>query len=270
MDLDRQLWSVYKSVLAARSGIERSQIEHDQASWEVSSGGCWEQVDCIKKRYTDRIASFQGVALTRAQSAQVQPAEAARRQTEEETQNGTARHGIPMYVEEPKPAAPPVESAPVSTASQIPERYEPTPAVPSATTSPQTTTSSDTQELKTATGDYEHIQAAEPSRPPEHQAPNSVVSTSQRSATPARNDDWSWLVIFGLVAVVVLAAVYFIPTIVAFSRHHRNRWLILVLNLAFGATLVGWVIALVWALNKVDDPIKGGMKYDPQPHDPIL
>jgi hypothetical protein len=46
--------------------------------------------------------------------------------------------------------------------------------------------------------------------------------------------------------------------------------MIFVLNLAFGATLVGWVIALVWALNKVDDPMKGGIKYDPQPHDPIL
>jgi len=70
-----------------------------------------------------------------------------------------------------------------------------------------------------------------------------------------------------LIALVVL---YFTPTIVAFSRHHRNRWVILVLNLAFGATLVGWVIALVWALNKVDDPIRGGVKYDFQPHDPIL
>src|ERR1035441_1541027 len=82
MKLDQQLWSVYKSVLAARSGIERSQIEHDQASWEVSSGGCWDRVDCLKKRYTDRIASFQGVALTRAQTAQPPPAETARRQTE--------------------------------------------------------------------------------------------------------------------------------------------------------------------------------------------
>jgi uncharacterized protein len=27
MDLDRQLWSVYKSVLAARSGIERKQVD---------------------------------------------------------------------------------------------------------------------------------------------------------------------------------------------------------------------------------------------------
>jgi hypothetical protein len=33
---------------------------------------------------------------------------------------------------------------------------------------------------------------------------------------------------------------------------------------------IGWVLALVWALNKVDDPVKGGIKYDFQPLDPIL
>jgi hypothetical protein len=34
--------------------------------------------------------------------------------------------------------------------------------------------------------------------------------------------------------------------------------------------VIGWLIALVWALNKVDAPVKGGIKYDPQPHDPVL
>lgn len=78
------------------------------------------------------------------------------------------------------------------------------------------------------------------------------------------------LIIVGLVLVLLACAIYSLPTIIAFHRMHRSRWMILVLNLAFGATLVGWVIALVWALNKVDDPLKGGIKYDPQPHDPIL
>lgn len=40
--------------------------------------------------------------------------------------------------------------------------------------------------------------------------------------------------------------------------------------MAFGATLIGWVIALIWAMNKVDDPIKGGVKIGPVPPDPIL
>jgi hypothetical protein len=38
----------------------------------------------------------------------------------------------------------------------------------------------------------------------------------------------------------------------------------------FGATIVFWVIALVWALNKVDDPIKGGHQTDGQDGDRVL
>lgn len=51
-----------------------------------------------------------------------------------------------------------------------------------------------------------------------------------------------------IVAIVVILAVIFIPTIVAFRRQHPNRWLIFVVNLAFGGTIVGWVAALVWAM----------------------
>lgn len=83
-----------------------------------------------------------------------------------------------------------------------------------------------------------------------------------------RDDNWFGLGIL-LIAVVVFGF-FSIPTIVAFSRRHRSRWVILVLNLAFGVTLIGWVIALIWALNKVDDPVKGGMKIGPAPPDPIL
>ena len=73
-----------------------------------------------------------------------------------------------------------------------------------------------------------------------------------------------------IVLFTLIIAAYCLPAIVAFSKRHRNRWVILAINLAFGATLIGWVIALVWAMNKVDDPVKGGWKYDPQPNDPIL
>ncbi|KAB2800001.1 superinfection immunity protein [Brucella anthropi] len=52
-----------------------------------------------------------------------------------------------------------------------------------------------------------------------------------------------------IAAIVVILAVIFIPTIVAFRRQHPNRWLIFVVNLAFGGTIVGWVAALVWAMH---------------------
>jgi len=47
--------------------------------------------------------------------------------------------------------------------------------------------------------------------------------------------------------------VYFAPTIVALARHKRNTPSIFLLNLFLGWTLVGWIIALVWA-STVDVP----------------
>ncbi|WP_193660738.1 superinfection immunity protein [Brucella intermedia] len=52
-----------------------------------------------------------------------------------------------------------------------------------------------------------------------------------------------------IAAIAVILAVIFIPTIVAFRRQHPNRWLIFVVNFAFGGTVVGWIAALVWALH---------------------
>ena len=67
----------------------------------------------------------------------------------------------------------------------------------------------------------------------------------------AESSDGVVLLFFSLLGLIVLA-IYFLPTIIAFKRSHRNRWIILLMNI-FGATIVFWVIALVWALNKVDD-----------------
>lgn len=47
---------------------------------------------------------------------------------------------------------------------------------------------------------------------------------------------------------IVIGTVYALPTIIAFHRKHPNRWLILVINAAFGGTVIGWGVALVWAL----------------------
>jgi len=44
---------------------------------------------------------------------------------------------------------------------------------------------------------------------------------------------------------------YFLPSIIAFfAREKKNRVAIFALNLFFGWTLLGWVIALVWALTE--------------------
>lgn len=57
---------------------------------------------------------------------------------------------------------------------------------------------------------------------------------------------------------LMLAVIYAIPTIVAFRRNHPNRWLILVINMAFGGTIIGWGVALVWALRAVHRPGSAG------------
>lgn len=48
--------------------------------------------------------------------------------------------------------------------------------------------------------------------------------------------------------------IYFLPTILAFARNKRDTAAILLLNLFLGWTMIGWVIALVWAV-KTDIPV---------------
>jgi hypothetical protein len=50
-----------------------------------------------------------------------------------------------------------------------------------------------------------------------------------------------------LIVFFIGLAIYFVPTIVARTRGHRNAMAIGVLNLLLGWMLVPWVIALVWA-----------------------
>jgi hypothetical protein len=45
---------------------------------------------------------------------------------------------------------------------------------------------------------------------------------------------------------------YLLPAIVALSRGHHQLLAIFVLNLVAGWTLIGWVVALVWACMHVE------------------
>jgi len=47
---------------------------------------------------------------------------------------------------------------------------------------------------------------------------------------------------------------YFLPTVIALARSKRDIVGILLLNLFLGWTMIGWVVALVWAL-KTDYPL---------------
>ena len=56
----------------------------------------------------------------------------------------------------------------------------------------------------------------------------------------------------GFVAFLILTSVgaYFLPALVAGSRKHPQALGIFLLDFLLGWTLVGWVIALVWAVQR--------------------
>lgn len=59
----------------------------------------------------------------------------------------------------------------------------------------------------------------------------------------------------GLIWLFVLAIIYFVPAINAYSRGHRQRAVILVTNLFLGWTLLGWALAFAWSFGSArDDP----------------
>jgi hypothetical protein len=51
-----------------------------------------------------------------------------------------------------------------------------------------------------------------------------------------------------VILIGISAAIYFIPAIIAAMRSHHQTAAIVLLNLFLGWTLVGWVVALVWAV----------------------
>jgi hypothetical protein len=58
------------------------------------------------------------------------------------------------------------------------------------------------------------------------------------------------VVVLALIALVLL---YFLPSLVANRRGHRNTGAIVVLNIFLGWTFLGWVLTLVWALTDNTD-----------------
>ena len=72
---------------------------------------------------------------------------------------------------------------------------------------------------------------------------------------------YSLVIIVLIIAFVALVCCFILlPSFIAFRRRHPNRWLILLVNVVFGATVIGWLGALIWALNaahKSDDGYRG-------------
>lgn len=55
--------------------------------------------------------------------------------------------------------------------------------------------------------------------------------------------------IWAVIILLLLFALYFAPTTMATRRKSRNRHSVFIINLFFGWTLIGWVIALAMAVS---------------------
>ena len=50
-----------------------------------------------------------------------------------------------------------------------------------------------------------------------------------------------------VVLLILIVAIYMLPTLIANARDHPRRRQITVVNILFGWTLIGWLIAFFWA-----------------------
>jgi 4-amino-4-deoxy-L-arabinose transferase-like glycosyltransferase len=64
----------------------------------------------------------------------------------------------------------------------------------------------------------------------------------------------------GAFLLLFLIGMYFLPSVIAGARQHRNSTAIAVLNIMLGWTVLGWVISLVWAFT---NPPKAQVVYLP-------
>ena len=53
---------------------------------------------------------------------------------------------------------------------------------------------------------------------------------------------------------IILLIAYFIPTIMALVRSHNSKLAIIVVNILFGWTVIGWIWAFIWSLTGNKQP----------------
>ena len=60
-------------------------------------------------------------------------------------------------------------------------------------------------------------------------------------------DEIQIMIILIAVAAIIGMVIYFIPSIIAFRRDAASRWVIFLVNVFFGWTLLIWIVTLIWA-----------------------
>jgi uncharacterized membrane protein len=53
--------------------------------------------------------------------------------------------------------------------------------------------------------------------------------------------------IFAIAALFLVLYIYFLPTITAIRRNSPHKAAVVIVNILFGVTLIGWIVALVLA-----------------------
>lgn len=58
--------------------------------------------------------------------------------------------------------------------------------------------------------------------------------------------------VFYLFVIILSIFIYFIPTIIAYKKDHKNKIIIFIVNLLSGYSIIGWIISFVWALSNFE------------------
>jgi hypothetical protein len=64
--------------------------------------------------------------------------------------------------------------------------------------------------------------------------------------------DVEWIAGLAIWILIVSFVLYFLPTMIAVARKHRNALPIFILNLFLGWTFLGWIVSLVWCFTAQD------------------
>ncbi|RDU70033.1 superinfection immunity protein [Helicobacter cholecystus] len=65
-----------------------------------------------------------------------------------------------------------------------------------------------------------------------------------------------WIfILLGLLFLILLIRIFFLPARIAHSKNTRNKRKILLSNLFLGWTLISWFIILLWAINDKEEEV---------------
>ena len=60
-------------------------------------------------------------------------------------------------------------------------------------------------------------------------------------------DETQIMIVLAAVAAIIGIVIYLIPSIIAFRRDAASRWVIFLVNVFLGWTLLIWLVTLIWA-----------------------